>query len=168
MIAQDPIEVCITVDTEFSIGGNFDNPAFTPVAEPMVLGPVGGKEQGLGFLLDSLAEFGHRATFFVETLQTAYFGGERMGSIARRIAASGHDVQLHLHPCWLHYEQPEAAKMVPNDRVPGELMPSCATFSTLVCRRLRVGDCRPPSQCVQAIFRWTDASFVRPRNRACG
>ena len=35
---REPTEVCITVDTEFSIGGNFDNPLFAPVAEPIVLG----------------------------------------------------------------------------------------------------------------------------------
>jgi hypothetical protein len=101
---RNPIEVCITVDTEFSIGGNFDDPRLAPVAEPIVLGSVGGKEHGLGFLLDSLAEFGLPATFFVEALQTAYFGDEPMGAIAERIATGGHDVQLHLHPCWLYYE----------------------------------------------------------------
>lgn len=104
MKTRKPIEICITVDTEFSIGGNFDDPRLTPVSEPVVLGAVGGKEHGLGFLLDTLAEFGLPATFFAETLQTAYFGDEPMGSIARRIAEAGHDVQLHLHPCWLHYE----------------------------------------------------------------
>ena len=104
MKTRKPIQVCITVDTEFSIGGNFDNPQLTPVSDPIVLGAVGGKEHGLGFLLDSLAQFALPATFFVEALQTAYFGDEPMGSIARRIADAGHDVQLHLHPCWLHYE----------------------------------------------------------------
>jgi hypothetical protein len=119
MNTRKPIEVCITIDTEFSIGGNFDDPALTPVAEPMVLGSVGGKEQGLGFLLDSFAEFGVRATFFVETLQTAFFGDEPMGRIARRIAAAGHDVQLHLHPCWLHYEKTRGPKPAPNDSCAG-------------------------------------------------
>ncbi|MGB3745233.1 MAG: hypothetical protein WBD11_12015, partial [Xanthobacteraceae bacterium] len=84
----------------------------TPVAEPMVLGSVGGK--GLGFFLESLAEFGARATFFVETLQTAYFGDEPMGGIARRIAAAGHDVQLHLHPHAGCIEKTEGPKPTPN------------------------------------------------------
>jgi hypothetical protein len=119
MNTRKPIEVCITIDTEFSIGGNFEDPALTPVAEPMVLGSVRGKEQGLGFLLDSLAEFRVCATFFVEALQTAYFGDEPMGMIARRIAAAGHDVQLHLHPCWLHYEKTEGLKPAPNDSCAG-------------------------------------------------
>jgi hypothetical protein len=29
MNTRKPIEVCITVDTEFSIGGNFEDPALT-------------------------------------------------------------------------------------------------------------------------------------------
>lgn len=116
-----PTEVCITVDTEFSIGGNFDNPRLAPIAEPIVLGSVAGKEHGLGFLLDSFAEFGVQATFFVEALQTAYFGDEPMGGIARRIADAGHDVQLHLHPGWLHYETDarQDAKPAPNDSCAG-------------------------------------------------
>jgi hypothetical protein len=116
MRAREPTEVCITVDTEFSIGGNFYNPEFLPVAEPIVLGAIDGKEHGLGFLLESFHEFGVRATFFVEALQTAYFGDEPMGTIARRIAAAGHDVQLHLHPCWFHYVQMGARPTTaPND-----------------------------------------------------
>jgi len=121
MKARKPTEVCITVDTEFSIGGNFYNPGFLPVAEPIVLGAIEGKEHGLGFLLDSFREFGVSATFFVEALQTAYFGDEPMGRIARRIADEGHDVQLHLHPCWLHYEQVAGAGLtaVTNDSCAG-------------------------------------------------
>lgn len=115
---REPTEVCITVDTEFSIGGNFYNPELLPVAEPMVLGSVDGTEHALGFLMDSFSEFGVQATFFVEALQTAYFGDEPMGGIARRIVTAGHDAQLHLHPCWLHYEpngRGAAPKAPPND-----------------------------------------------------
>src|SRR5712691_3103651 len=116
MKTRKPIEVCITIDTEFSIGGNFANPELPPIAEPIVLGTTGGKEHGLGFLLDSFAEFGVRATFFVEALQTVYFGDEPMGRIARRIAEAGHDVQLHLHPGWLYFEDgPRPGKADRND-----------------------------------------------------
>ena len=121
MKTRKPTEVCITIDTEFSIGGNFEHPELTPIAEPIVLGSVGGKEHGLGFLLDSFAQFGVQATFFVEALQTAYFGDEPMGSIARRIAEARHDVQLHLHPCWLHYDTASPARpdAAPNDSCAG-------------------------------------------------
>jgi hypothetical protein len=118
---REPTEICVTVDTEFSIGGNFRNPELTPIAEPIVLGRIGDKEEGLGFLLDCFAEFGVRATFFVEALQTAYFGDKPMGGIARGIAAAGHDVQLHLHPCWLHYDSVARARFAkaPNDSCAG-------------------------------------------------
>src|ERR1700737_4023677 len=97
MSDRKPIEVCITVDTEFSIGGNFGNPEMAPIAKPIVLGMIGGQEHGLGFILDSLAEFGVRATFFVETLQNAYFGDAPMREIARRIALGGPDGSCIFH-----------------------------------------------------------------------
>jgi hypothetical protein len=120
MQARKPTEVCITIDTEFSIGGNFANPELAPIAEPIVLGSAGGTEHGLGFLLDSFSRYGVQATFFVEALQTAYFGLEPMGGIARRIADAGHDIQLHLHPCWLHYESVTGSSVnAPNDSCAG-------------------------------------------------
>jgi hypothetical protein len=135
MKTRPPTEVCITIDTEFSIGGNFANPELAPIAEPIVLGSVEGKEHGLGFLLDSFAEFGVQATFFVEALQTAYFGDEPMGSIARRIAEAGHDVQLHLHPCWLHYDTASPARpdAAPNDSCAGRTDPELDHFFQFGC-----------------------------------
>lgn len=119
MKPQKPTEVCFTIDTEFSIAGNFADPDLLPVADPIVLGKIGDKEHGLGFLLDSFSEFGMQATFFVEALQTAYFGDEPMGIIAQRIARAGQDVQLHLHPCWLHYGNDSGAKPAPNNSCAG-------------------------------------------------
>ena len=54
--ARKPIEVCIIVEDARLI----------PIAEPIVLRISGGNEHGLGFLVDTLCEFGVRATFFVE------------------------------------------------------------------------------------------------------
>lgn len=94
--------VHITVDTEFSSCGYFNLPPMgKPVAEQAVHCMVDGRSHGLGFLLSTFAEHGVRATFFVEVLHTLYFGEEPMGSIARTIHAAGHDLQIHLHPCWL-------------------------------------------------------------------
>lgn len=98
--------VHITVDTEFSIAGAFQDPAcHKPVGAPAVYCPVNGPSGGLGFMLDTLAHHGVRATFFVEALNTRYFGDGPMGAIAREIADAGHDVQLHLHPCWTYFER---------------------------------------------------------------
>jgi peptidoglycan/xylan/chitin deacetylase (PgdA/CDA1 family) len=106
-IDANPIDVCITIDTEFSIGGAFDDPCLAPVADPVVCCPAGGREHGLAFLLEVFERFGLKATFFVEALNAAWFGPDAMGSHARLIHARGHDVQLHLHPCWLHFRRPD-------------------------------------------------------------
>jgi hypothetical protein len=99
-------EVCITIDTEFSIAGAFqDRQRYLPLGEEIVNCRADGRDEGLGFILETLAEYGAAATFFTETLQTFYFGDAPMGRIAERIAAAGHDLQLHLHPCWREFRQ---------------------------------------------------------------
>ncbi len=100
--------VCLTVDTEFSIGGAFAPPyAARPVGEPTVWCPVAGRSQGLGFLLHCLAEHGVRATFFIEALHRTYFGDETMRPAVEAIAAAGHELQLHLHPAWRVFAHPD-------------------------------------------------------------
>jgi len=116
-------QVCITVDIEFSIAGAFAAPdRYSPLADEPVECLVDGKEQGLGFILDSLARYDASATFFTETLQTAYFGDAPMAKFAKRIANAGHDIQLHLHPCWLHFrdENWRLAGFQPNDFCSGK------------------------------------------------
>jgi hypothetical protein len=99
-------QVLITIDTEFSVGGAFVDPERNrPVGPEAVFCEVGGRSHGLGFLLDTFAEFGTKATFFVEALNTHFFGDAPMGAIARRIRDAGQDVQLHLHPCWTYFER---------------------------------------------------------------
>ena len=83
-------QVCITVDVEFSIAGAFAAPdRYSPLADEPVECLVDGKEHGLGFILDSLARYDATATFFTETLQTAYFGDAPMAKFAKRIANAG-------------------------------------------------------------------------------
>jgi hypothetical protein len=100
-------EVLITVDTEFSIAGAFRDPEHRrPVGEPAVLGEINGRSHGLGFLLETLGRARLEATFFVETFNVHYFGDDCMGRLARRIRDHGHDVQLHIHPCWSVFRDP--------------------------------------------------------------
>jgi hypothetical protein len=104
-------EVCITIDTEFDIGGALRQPdRYRPVGAQSVQCAVGDREEGLGFLLASFAQAGIRATFFVEALQTCYFGDAPMGNLIDRIAGAGHDVELHFHPGWLHFLKPDWAQ----------------------------------------------------------
>ncbi len=98
-------KVIITVDTEFSIAGAFQDPEnFKPIGLPAVLCEKNGHSHGLGFLLDVLNQYDLKATFFVEALNSNYFGYELMGNIAHHIIERGQDVQLHLHPCWQYFK----------------------------------------------------------------
>jgi peptidoglycan/xylan/chitin deacetylase (PgdA/CDA1 family) len=118
-------EVCLTVDTEFSIHGAFGDPARRqPLGDVFVYGAgEDGREHGLGFLLDCLARHGLKATFFVEALNRCYFGDEPMGRVARRIVEAGQDAQLHTHPAWLYFRSPtwqqDLGHRKPNDSLAG-------------------------------------------------
>ena len=117
-------EVCITIDTEFSIAGAFADPSrYCPEGESRVRCRVGDKDEGLGFILRALREFGLTGTFFIEVLNTQYFGEGPMGSIVEQILSEGHDVQLHLHPCWLVFRDPGWQDLVkvhpPDDKCEG-------------------------------------------------
>ncbi|MBF0417642.1 MAG: polysaccharide deacetylase [Magnetococcales bacterium] len=112
-----PLEILLTVDVEFSIHGAFTLPDATPLGEENVLCPdASGREQGLGRLLDILAEHRLIATFFCETLQTTWFGPEPMGRIVQKIHTAGHDAQLHLHPCWAFFHHPDWRERLRHER----------------------------------------------------
>lgn len=77
-----PTEICITIDTEFSIGGAFADPArYRPLSNELVDCTIDGRSEGLDFLLHILRDFRAHATFFVEVLQCFYFGERPMGRI---------------------------------------------------------------------------------------
>jgi hypothetical protein len=72
---QTRTQICITVDTEFSIAGHFQDPErYAPLAEPVIYGHGRNKRLGLEFLLDTLARYEISATFFVECANYFYFG----------------------------------------------------------------------------------------------
>lgn len=100
-------QVCITIDTEFSVAGTFADPIRRlPLGTENVTCPVGDKENGLGFLLETFRDHCIAATFFVEALQSNYFGDAPMGRLVDRILKAGQDVQLHVHPCWRTFRDP--------------------------------------------------------------
>jgi hypothetical protein len=98
-----PIDVCITIDTEVDINGSLEYPDLCePIGSDCVWRHGGGRSQGLGFILDTLETYGFRGTFFLEVMNTHYFGEGPMAEIAEVVRARGHDLQLHLHPCWCY------------------------------------------------------------------
>lgn len=51
-------------------------------------------------MLDCFERYRVPATFFVETQHRTLLKEDPMRSIAQLIAAAGHGLQLHVHPCW--------------------------------------------------------------------
>lgn len=95
-------QVFITVDTEFSAGGHFHDPNKQPITDRSVYCEIDGRSHGLGFLLRTFKDTGLKATFFVEGAHTYVLGFENMRRPVQEIMEAGHDVQLHVHPMWLH------------------------------------------------------------------
>lgn len=100
-------QVCITVDTEFSIGGAFADAARQPVAAPAVWCQVNGRSEGLGFMLETFRRYQVQATFFVETVHRYHFSDDPMRPIVQRLQDENHEVQLHTHPCWSVFRHPD-------------------------------------------------------------
>lgn len=151
-------QVLITIDTEFSIGGAFADPAARrPIGAPNVTCEVGGREQGLGFLLDLFRRHGTAATFFVEAMNVHWFDESEMGRIVERIVGAGQDVQLHVHPCWTAFSREDwretAPLAAPDDNCDGRgedelcelIRAGMATLERMGARRpvaLRTGNLR--------------------------
>lgn len=132
-----PTEVSITVDVEFDINGAFGHPeSRQPVGLDSLHCFVDGEDCGLGFIMDTLEAHGLRGTFFVEALNTAYFGDEPMGSVATAIRDRGHDVQLHLHPVWTTFDDPDWVQTVRGRRIVASKDDSFAALDVAAARTL--------------------------------
>ena len=98
------IEIIMSFDIEFSIGGAFTDPTkYTPLGKDYVWLTKQGESLGLGYILETLSKNDLKGVFFVEACNTAYHGPHEMGDISKQIFSEGHDIQLHTHPAWLHY-----------------------------------------------------------------
>jgi hypothetical protein len=119
---QTPTQICISIDTEFSIAGHFQRPdEYEPVAGPVVYGAVDGKEQALGFLLETFDRYNIVASFFVECANYFYFGDHPMQDVVTRLKTAGQDIQLHVHPVWLHFNtNPEIGTFPRQDDCSGQ------------------------------------------------
>lgn len=126
-----PTQIALTFDIEFDINGAFAKPSTRePLGIESVMGHAGSANVGLPRILNILDEYGMKATFFVEALQTACFGLEEMGQVCVLLQQRGHEIQLHLHPVWLTFDNPDWRREVTlNPRV-AAVHDSLTTVST--------------------------------------
>lgn len=100
------MDILLTVDLEFNSGGFLHDPKNkNPVGSKSIDLEIDGQAHGLELMLDTMDQYNIKATFFVETVQTLFFGPEPMGKYVTLILERGHDAQLHLHPQWVFCEQ---------------------------------------------------------------
>jgi len=100
------LNVYITIDTECSLGGAWENPKWQPVGpERAVLGAIGSKMYGVPLIMDILEEHGLRGTFFTEVFARDVVPASELAAAYEPIRARGHDVQLHLHPVFHYYHE---------------------------------------------------------------
>jgi hypothetical protein len=98
------VNVYITVDTECSLGGAWENPQWKPVGpDRAVLGRVGSRLYGIPLIMDIMEEHGLRGTFFTEVLVRDLLGNSELADAYVPIKQRGHDAQLHLHPVFHYY-----------------------------------------------------------------
>jgi hypothetical protein len=101
------MKVVITVDTEPSIAGFFQNPKFTPLIHQPISGNINGKSEALGFFINLMKQYNFVATFFVETVHSCYFSPDIMQHYVSELLKANQDVQLHLHPVWRYFRDKE-------------------------------------------------------------
>jgi hypothetical protein len=67
-------------------------------------------------MLETFDRYNTNATFFVECANYFYFGDEPMQGVVKRIQAARQDVQLHVHPVWLSFNQDPSGGRFPAPR----------------------------------------------------
>ncbi len=98
------VQVLITIDTECSLGGAWENPSLKPIdPELSVLGKIGSQYYGTPRIMDILEKNSLRGTFFVEVFAAMNGSRPALAEAYSQIAKRGHDVQLHLHPIHYYY-----------------------------------------------------------------
>jgi len=107
------VNVFITVDTEHSMGGAHLNPKLKPVGSSRrIWGKIGNQSYGIPLIMDIAEKYGLFITFFLEVCSSKYFGEQDVAHICQYIISRGHDVQLHLHPLFLHFIKPVSKNLI--------------------------------------------------------
>jgi hypothetical protein len=109
--------VYLTVDTEHSMGGAWDNAALRPVpAERDIYCRIDGKDNGIGWICDELERHKFRATFFAEVFCALVFGVDATRSWCQYLLQRGQDVQLHTHLNYYYYARHQISPVAASER----------------------------------------------------
>ncbi|KGJ96793.1 polysaccharide deacetylase family protein [Colwellia psychrerythraea] len=101
-----PVEVIISIDAEFTINNAFSHPQkFSPSSESL-FSPTSNKGVGFKEVLNILHDYEVQATFFTEALNSSFFGVQKMKEHVQEMLKYKHDVQLHAHPVWQEFDNP--------------------------------------------------------------
>jgi peptidoglycan/xylan/chitin deacetylase (PgdA/CDA1 family) len=103
--------VLITIDTEHSMGGYFDDQSRKPVpAGRIIWCRIGEKEYGINLIMDILDRYAFKGVFFVEVESRFYFGDQAIAEIIDHIQNRGHEVQLHTHPNYRTFKEKKTTR----------------------------------------------------------
>lgn len=97
------IDVILSADIEFDINGAFASPlSRKPLGIESIERNSNGGASGIAPMMEALSRYSLPASFFIETLQSNYFGYCPMTQVIEKIRKyqSASDFQLHIHPCW--------------------------------------------------------------------
>jgi peptidoglycan/xylan/chitin deacetylase (PgdA/CDA1 family) len=110
------VQVFLTIDTECSMGGAWENPQNKPVdPERSVLGKIGAEYYGVPRIMDILEQYDLRGTFFIEVFAALNGFRNDLAGAYTRIVERGHDVQLHLHPIHYYYRMVREGRLRTED-----------------------------------------------------
>ncbi|MBU1342643.1 MAG: hypothetical protein KKE44_05070 [Proteobacteria bacterium] len=111
-----PVNVFLTVDTEHSIGGAFENPKLTPVGNlKRIYGKIDGHCYGIPLIMDIADRSGLRVVFFLEVMNKYFFGEDESKQVCQYILKRNHEVQLHVHPNYLNFTGKDPGKLIYSD-----------------------------------------------------
>jgi hypothetical protein len=108
------VQVFLTIDTECSMGGAWENSNCKPVPpERAVLGKIGPDYYGIPRIMDILEENNLPGIFFIEVFASLNELQPDLGKAYAQILQRGHDTQLHLHPIHYHYWMVQEGRIDP-------------------------------------------------------
>lgn len=104
--------VYLTIDTENSMGGAWDDPALRPVpAQRRIFCDIDGESHGIGWMCRELNARKLKATFFAEVFGSLVFGLDETRRWFEYLLDQGQDVQLHTHLNFHYYANRNEAPM---------------------------------------------------------